>query len=63
MQWSAETNNPADMVEQGWTAKSIKVGDESRSRHPVKNGVPVGPIVQVVLPDGTALGTQYLKSH
>ena len=60
--WSAETNNPADMVEKGWTAKSIKVGEEiTLTVNPVKNGAPVGRIVQVVLPDGTVLGTEYVK--
>jgi hypothetical protein len=58
--WSAETNNPADMVEKGWTAKSIKVGDEvTVTLHQVKNGLPVGTLVQVAFPDGRTLDTQY----
>ena len=62
--WSTETNNPADMVEKGWTAKSIKIGDEiTATLHPVKNGSPVGILVQVTLPDGRTLGTQYLKDN
>ena len=62
--WSAEINNPADMVERGWTARSIKVGDEvTVTINPVKNGKPVGRIVQVVLPDGKVLQTQYLKQE
>ena len=62
--WSTETNNPADMVEKGWTAKSIKIGDEiTATLHPVKNGSPVGILVQVTLPDGKTLGTQYLKDN
>ncbi len=62
--WSAETNNPADMVEKGWTAKSIKIGDEiTVTLHQVKNGLPVGILVEVVLPDGRTLGTQYLKDN
>jgi len=62
--WAAETNNPADMVERGWTAKSIKVGDEiTVTLHPVKNGLPVGILVQVTLPDGKTLRTQYLKDN
>ena len=62
--WSAETNNPADMVEKGWTAKSIKVGDEITVKlHPVKNGLPVGILMQVTLPNGKTLGTQYLKDN
>lgn len=62
--WSAEANNPADMVERGWTQKSIKVGDEvTVTVEPVKNGKPVGRILQIVLPNGTTLGTQYLKQE
>lgn len=62
--WSTETNNPADMVEKGWTAKSIKIGDEiTVTLHPVKNGSPVGILVEVMLPDGRTLGTQYLKDN
>ena len=62
--WSTETNNPADMVEKGWTAKSIKIGDEiTVTLHPVKNGSPVGILVQVTRPDGRTLGTQYLKDN
>jgi hypothetical protein len=62
--WSAETNNPADMVEKGWTARSIKVGDEiTVTLHQVKNGLPVGILVDVTLPDGKKLGTQYLKDN
>lgn len=60
--WSAETNNPADMVEKGWTAKSIKVGDEiTVTLHQVKNGLPVGILVDVTLPDGKKLATKYLN--
>jgi Family of unknown function (DUF6152) len=62
--WSAEINNPADMVERGWTARSIKIGDQvTVTVSPVKNGNPIGRIVQVVLPDGKILGTQYLKQE
>jgi hypothetical protein len=62
--WSAEINNPADMVERGWTAHSIKIGEEvTVTITPVKNGKPVGRIVQVVLPDGKILLTQYVKQE
>jgi hypothetical protein len=62
--WSAEANNPADMVERGWTAHSIKVGDEiTVTVNPVKNGAPVGRIVQVVLPDGRTLGNSYTSAE
>ena len=62
--WSAEINNPADMVERGWTAKSIKVGEEvTVTVNPTKNGKPIGRIVQVVLPDGKVLRTEYTTSR
>jgi len=62
--WSAETNNPADMAEKGWSAKSIKIGDEvTVTLHQVKNGLPVGILMEVTLPDGKTLGTQYLKDN
>lgn len=62
--WSAEINNPADMVERGWTAHSIKIGDQiTITVNPVKSGKPVGRIVQVVLPDGKILNTQYINQQ
>lgn len=62
--WSAEINNPADMVERGWTAHSIKIGDQiTITVNPVKSGKPVGRIVQVVLPDGKVLNTQYINQQ
>lgn len=61
--WSAEANNPADMVERGWTKNSIKIGDQvTVTVEPVKNGKPVGRIIQVVLPDGRTLDSKYLTN-
>jgi len=62
--WSAEANNPADMVERGWTKNSIKIGDQvTVTVEPVKNGKPVGRIIQVTLPDGRTLGSSYLTNQ
>lgn len=62
VQWSAEANNPADMVERGWSKQSIKVGDEiTITVEPVKNGKPVGRILQIVFADGRTLNNSYPK--
>lgn len=60
--WVAETNNAPDMIERGWSNKSFKPGDEiTVTVEPVKNGRPVGRVLEVVLPDGQTLGMAYLK--
>jgi hypothetical protein len=60
--WVAETNNAPDMIERGWSNKSFKAGDEiTVTVEPVKNGRPVGRVLQVVLPNGETLGMAYLK--
>ena len=51
--WATETSNPADMVNLGWSKDSFKTGDEvTVTFTPVKNGVPVGRIEQVVAANG-----------
>jgi hypothetical protein len=58
--WFAETSNPADMVNNGWTKGSIKAGDQiGITLMPVKNGKPIGRIVEVVLPSGQRLGSGF----
>ncbi len=58
--WVAETSNPPDMVNRGWSKASIKTGDEvSITLEPVKNGKPIGRIIQVVLPSGQKLSGGY----
>ena len=54
--WIAETSNPPDMIARGWTRRSFKAGDEvSLTMIVAKNGVPVGRVRQVVLPNGQTL--------
>lgn len=54
--WVAETENPAAMARSGWTKESLKVGDEiTVSAVPVKNGRPVGRIIEIVLSNGQKL--------
>ncbi|HEV2520805.1 MAG TPA: DUF6152 family protein [Candidatus Acidoferrales bacterium] len=54
--WIVETENPSSMIRYGWTDKSVKVGDEvTVDALPVKTGLPVGRIIDVVLPGGEKL--------
>ena len=56
--WVAETSNPPDMVNRGWSRQSLKPGDQvTVTVEPVKNGSPLGRVLQVVLPNGQTLGT------
>jgi hypothetical protein len=58
--WLAETSNPADMINYGWAKQSVKPGDQIRvTLMPVKNGRPIGRIVEVVLPNGQKLGSGF----
>jgi hypothetical protein len=58
--WLAETSNPADMINNGWAKQSVKPGDQvSVTLMPVKNGRPIGRIVEVVLPNGQKLGSGF----
>lgn len=54
--WGAETENPTTMSHSGWTKASFKPGDEvTVTMITVKNGKPIGRIVDVVLPSGQKL--------
>ena len=58
MHWVAETSNPPDMINRGWSKLSLKPGDQvTVTVEPVKNGSPIGRVLQVVLPNGQILGT------
>jgi hypothetical protein len=58
--WIAETSNPADMTNLGgWTKQVFKPGDHvTVTLQPVKNGQPIGRVMQVVLASGQTLGTR-----
>lgn len=57
--WIAETQNPADMINRGWARNSFKAGDRvTVTVEPVKNGSPVGKVLQVSFPNGKILGTE-----
>ena len=54
--WVAETSNPPDMINRGWSKETFKPGDEvTVTVEPVKNGKPAGRVLQVVLPNGKTL--------
>ena len=54
--WVGEVQNPVSMTNVGWSKAAIKVGDEvTITLLPVKNGLPLGRLVSVALPDGKML--------
>jgi hypothetical protein len=54
--WTAETQAPPNMIPFGWSKQSFKPGDEvTITLEPVKNGQPLGRILQAVLPSGNTL--------
>jgi hypothetical protein len=54
--WYAETENPSSMIRRGWNKQSLKPGDQvTLTVMPVKNGNPIGRIIEVVLPNGQKL--------
>lgn len=60
MHWIAETSNPADMTNLGgWSKQVFKPGDHvTVTLQPVKNGQPIGRVMQVVLANGQTLATR-----
>jgi hypothetical protein len=56
VRWIGETQNPVTMTDVGWSKNAFKVGDEvTVALFPVKNGLPLGRIITVVLPSGKTL--------
>jgi hypothetical protein len=54
--WVAETQAPPNMIPFGWSKKSFTAGDEvTITLEPVKNGQPLGRILQALLPGGETL--------
>jgi hypothetical protein len=54
--WIVETENPTSMFNIGWTKTSMKPGDQvTVTALQVKNGKPIGRIVDVLLPSGQKL--------
>ena len=63
--WIVETENPTSMFNIGWTKTSMKPGDQvTVTALAVKNGKPIGRIVDVLLPGGQKLvGKARLNSN
>ncbi|PYU26652.1 MAG: hypothetical protein DMG32_09530 [Acidobacteria bacterium] len=54
--WVGETQNPVSMTNVGWSKAAIKAGDEvTVTILPVKNGLTLGRVVSVLLPNGKTL--------
>jgi Family of unknown function (DUF6152) len=54
--WIVETENPTSMFNIGWTKTSFKPGDQvTVTALQVKNGKPIGRIVDALLPSGQKL--------
>ena len=55
--WVAETQNPRNMSNRGWTRTSFRPGDQvTLTIEPVKNGRRLGRILQALLANGQELG-------
>lgn len=55
-QWVFESNSTGQLTRVGWSADSIKPGDEvTVIMHPLRDGTRGGTIVAVHMPDGTIL--------
>jgi hypothetical protein len=54
--WIGETQAPPNMIPFGWSRQSFKPGNEvTLTLEPVKNGQPLGRLLQVVFADGKTL--------
>lgn len=54
--WLIELGSPANVVNRGWTSKSLKPGDTvTITFHPGLRGVKTGVLVKVVMADGREL--------
>ena len=54
--WAVETQSGPNILPQGFSKQTFKVGDEvTVTLEPVKNGRPMGRLLQVLLPDGSML--------
>jgi hypothetical protein len=56
VRWVGETQAPPNVIPWGWSKQSFTPGDEvTITLEPVKNGQPLGRLLQAVLPNGKTL--------
>jgi hypothetical protein len=61
VRWILETQSPRSVAATGFSQQTFKPGDEvAITLEPVKNGRPLGRILEVVLPSGEKLITGHL---
>ena len=55
--WAVEMNSPNNLVRDGWKRTTLKPGDKvTVTVRPLRDGVPGGSYVGIVLANGTSLG-------
>jgi hypothetical protein len=55
--WAVEMGGPNNLVREGWKRTTLKLGDKvTVTVRPLRDGVPGGSFVSIVLADGTTLG-------
>jgi Family of unknown function (DUF6152) len=55
--WAVEMGGPNNLVREGWKRTTLKPGDKvTVTVRPLRDGVPGGAFVSIVLADGTTLG-------
>ncbi len=59
--WVVETQPPRSVIATGFSQQTFKPGDEvTVTLEPVKNGRPLGRVLEVILPNGEKLVTGHL---
>jgi hypothetical protein len=55
--WAVEMGGPNNLIREGWKRTTLKPGDKvTVTVRPLRDGVPGGSYVGIVLADGTSLG-------
>lgn len=57
-EWSIEMTSPNNLIQEGWTRRTIRTGDRVRLYvHPLRSGARGGAYAGIRLPNGSTLGT------